>query len=172
LGAAMRIWVAIIVMVVISGGLWAGRAQNTGAQFSITINTPQAKLKAGSEVRISVVVTNLTDQYITFGHAKGGAGEFDFDIDMRNSAGLVPDESEYYRAVLSKQDPNRPTTMVVLPNYLLHGIEPRGTLTEPIELDKLYDLSKPDKYTIQVERIDDATKAIVKSNKITVTLTP
>ncbi len=52
------------------------------------------------------------------------------------------------------------------------SVKPRETLADVIQLDKLYDLSKPDKYAIQVERIDDDTKAIVKSNKLTVTVTP
>jgi C4-type Zn-finger protein len=33
-------------------------------------------------------------------------------------------------------------------------------------------MSKPGKYSIQVERIDDESKTVVKSNTITVTVTP
>ena len=36
----------------------------------------------------------------------------------------------------------------------------------------LYDMSRPGDYTIQVSHFDDETKTWVKSNKITVTVTP
>ena len=62
-------------------------------------------------------------------------------------------------------------TMVVT-----HGGGPRlvkadGTLTDTIDLNKLYDL-QPGKYTIQVERLDEDGKTVVKSNTITVNVTP
>ena len=99
----------------------------------------------------------------------GSRGEFDFTIDVRDSAGHVPPDTEYYRAVTGKQDSSRPM-LVITRNGGPRLVKPHGALADSIQLDKLYDLSKPDKYTIQLERIDDATKAIVKSNKITVTM--
>jgi hypothetical protein len=41
-----------------------------------------------------------------------------------------------------------------------------------ISVSDLYDLSKPGQYTIQVRRWDDETKTWVKSNTLTVTVTP
>jgi C4-type Zn-finger protein len=38
-------------------------------------------------------------------------------------------------------------------------------------LTKLHDLSRPRKYTVQIERFDESTKSFVKSNKVTVTVT-
>jgi hypothetical protein len=47
-----------------------------------------------------------------------------------------------------------------------------GLARAELIVSRLYDLSKPGKYTIQVTRRDDASKTIVKSNPITVTITP
>ena len=44
--------------------------------------------------------------------------------------------------------------------------------TQVVSVSDLYDLSKPGQYTIQVRRWDDDTKTWVKSNTITVTVTP
>ena len=41
-----------------------------------------------------------------------------------------------------------------------------------ILMKNLYDLSQPGQYTIQVRRWDDETKTWVKSNTLTVTVTP
>ena len=45
------------------------------------------------------------------------------------------------------------------------------SITDRLNLNKLYKLSRPGKYTIQVNRYDDA-KTLVKSNIIAVTLAP
>jgi hypothetical protein len=41
-----------------------------------------------------------------------------------------------------------------------------------IALNDFYDLSAPGQYTIQVRRWDDETKTWVKSNTLTVTVSP
>jgi hypothetical protein len=39
-------------------------------------------------------------------------------------------------------------------------------------LGQLYDLSQPGEYTVQVSRVDEETKTLVKSNTITITVKP
>ena len=148
-----------------------GSAQSVDAPFSIRINAPQAASRVGSEVRIDAVITNITDQEIWVPVEKGSRGEFDFKIDLRDSAGLVPAETIYYRAVKGEPQTGSPILVVTASGGPL-PVKPQGTLTDVIQVDKLYDLSKPDKYTIQVERYDDLTKTIVESNKITFVITP
>jgi hypothetical protein len=52
------------------------------------------------------------------------------------------------------------------------SLKPGEDWQNSIRVSDLYDLSKPDQYTIQVRRWDDETKTWVKSNTITVTVTP
>jgi hypothetical protein len=49
---------------------------------------------------------------------------------------------------------------------------PAEERTQIIVVNDLYDLRQPGQYTIQVRRWDDETKTWVKSNTITVTVTP
>jgi hypothetical protein len=39
-----------------------------------------------------------------------------------------------------------------------------------VDLDERFDLSKPGSYTVQLERLDPATKLTVKSNIVTLTV--
>jgi hypothetical protein len=58
---------------------------------------------------------------------------------------------------------------MILASPLNPGEEDRHSLM----ISKLYDLSKPGKYTIQVTRLDlEGTKIQLKSNAITVTVEP
>jgi hypothetical protein len=41
-----------------------------------------------------------------------------------------------------------------------------------LPLGQLYDLRRPGKYTIQVSRVDEETKTLVKSNTINITVKP
>jgi hypothetical protein len=51
------------------------------------------------------------------------------------------------------------------------GIQPGKTVVDRVNVSRMYDLTRPGKYTIQAQRSDDVTKAKVLSNKITVTVT-
>jgi hypothetical protein len=51
-------------------------------------------------------------------------------------------------------------------------LQAHKTLTDRVNVSKLYDLSRPGKYTIQFRRLDPDTKTFVLSNKITVEVTP
>ena len=54
----------------------------------------------------------------------------------------------------------------------LVSLKPSQDWRNTLRVSDLYDLSKPGQYTIQVRRWDDETKTWVKSNTITVTVTP
>lgn len=51
-------------------------------------------------------------------------------------------------------------------------MKPGETMTDRVNVSKVYDLTQPGRYTIQFQRLDPETKTFVKSNEITVTLRP
>jgi hypothetical protein len=99
-----------------------------------------------------------------------------YRVDVQDSQGSTPPETDFGRSVGNRGD--------VPPQHLgenaLPGREdvrggsylPGDQRTETIKVDDLYDMSKPGQYTIQVRRWDDETKTWVKSNAVTVTVTP
>jgi hypothetical protein len=54
---------------------------------------------------------------------------------------------------------------------VLMTLLPGKTITEEIIVNKLFDLSTPGTYTVQVRRMDNETKTLVISNTIKVTVT-
>ena len=51
---------------------------------------------------------------------------------------------------------------------IVETLAPGGTIDETIVLTGFYDLSKPGKYKVDVERTDYESKAVVTSNTITI----
>lgn len=162
--------------------------------FSLRISAAQNVIKAGSELRLTIVATNISDHDISLLRGKGEAeGEFNYMIDARNDKGSAPSRTKYGNQLQGKdvsepkdsaQAKNAETqpagndagpqtfqeTVIVSSDVLL-TIQPGETLTDVIIVNKLFDLSQPGKYSIQAQRADPDSKMVVKSNIITVTVT-
>jgi hypothetical protein len=51
-------------------------------------------------------------------------------------------------------------------------VEPGKDNKESLPIDKQFDLTKPGRYSLQVEKEDRTTKTVVKSNTLVLTITP
>ncbi len=162
---------ALLVLLWASSGAMLAQSTQKGAHSSIAIaiSTPQTEVSAGSDITLSVVLTNISGQDLGITFDNGARGEFDYTISVLDGKGREPSETKYYRAATGKNasDPGEATTLVVAPSSGLRLLKPGGTFKSSIILRKLYDL-QIGKYTIQVERIDAKSQTMVKSNMITV----
>ena len=140
--------------------------------YSVAISAPIVEVKAGSELKVSIVLTNLTDKELILDLDNGSREEFDYTIHVLGKDGQEPSETRYLRAVKGEDtvDPASKTELIVVGSNGFRAVKPGETLTHTIDLNKLY-LLKPGQYAVQVERFEDESKTHVKSNKITVTVT-
>ncbi|HEV2297872.1 MAG TPA: hypothetical protein VGR72_05080 [Candidatus Acidoferrales bacterium] len=161
----MRAWAIFTLLAIASVG--SGLAEASIASFSIAISAARTPAKRGSPLEVRIVLTNTTGQSRLIYQDTGG--EFDYTIHVSGQDNNEPPETRYFRAVKGK-DSGKPT-LVVEHSGGLRLVKAGGTLTDTIDLNQLYGL-QPGKYTIQVERPDDDGKTVVKSNTITVTITP
>jgi hypothetical protein len=170
------------------------QAQPAQPAFSLRISAEQNVIQAGSELRLTVVATNISDHDISLFRGKGEAeGEFHYMIDVRNDKGIAPSRTKYGNHFLGKDvdepkdsaqaknaetqpagidaSPQTFQETVIVSSDVLLPIQPGGTLTDVIIVNKMFDLSQPGKYSIQAQRADPDSKMVVKSNIITVTVT-
>ncbi len=144
----------------------AGLAQEAGPKqptISVVISTPHDTVKSGSDVDLKVTVTNISDHKIRYYGSWGSR----FRTEVRDSEGRLIQELPR-----PKFQPTAGSGMGPIP--LEPGEEvsfPHG-LTRGLVVPPTYDLSRPDKYTIQGEDYDIENKMTVKSNTITVTVVP
>lgn len=148
-------------------------AQGTPTSYSVTITTPQTVVKVGSKINIDILLTNTSNQEIIVTADNGARGEFEYTIFVSDRYGHEPHETKYLRAVRGKDsgDPGDTTSLVVVHSSGLRQVKPGGILKSSIDLTKLYDLP-PGRYTIRVEDIEQASQTHIKSNALTVTVTP
>jgi len=146
--------------------------------ISVTIQpVGGASVFPGGKVAIEVTTKNTSNHWLNERTAsdKRDLQRF-FRVDVQDSQGGTPPESDFGLSVGNRDN--------VPPKYLPGNANPgRGDVagatynlgeerTQVVSVSDLYDLSKPGQYTIQVRRWDDETKTWVKSNTLTVTVTP
>src|ERR1700675_4962818 len=141
---------------------WTPLAAQNGAQqpFTIAISAPTPIVKAGSDVWVIVKITNhSTEKLDESGSINGMTGLDPYLVfEVRDIRGDSMAKKVYERPELASGHPvNR-------------SIIPGETLTEEQDVSRLYDMTHPGNYVVQVFRRSSEVKQSrsVKSNKVTI----
>lgn len=88
----MNAFANLIMFVGSLAALIASSARGAAPPFSLTISMPQTTIKAGSEVRVKVVLLNASAREIRLPDEEfSGPGQFGFGLEVRDShGGLAP----------------------------------------------------------------------------------
>ncbi len=154
----------LLTFVLISATVAFAGNQAAKAPFTIELSTDQPAVKAGSEVSIKVHLTNTSKRVLdcsgTISNLTGVDPNYVFEVrDEGNSA--VPLRVYEHPELATGQPVSR-------------SLKPGESFTDEQEVSRLIDMSRPGKYSIQVARriSDDKKDGVIKSNAITVTVTP
>jgi hypothetical protein len=160
----MRMSIGFLLCFAILAAYGSGAAQSAkkvkseAPPFSIVISAAHEVVSTGAPIPAVVTFTNTSSHDIGILRAPV---EFNFKIDVHDSGGNRP----------SLADGSKVPTEPVETRGFSILVAPGEALKIDFEIDKAYDLSKPGTYTIQLSRLDEATKTEAKSNMITVTVT-
>ena len=172
-------WQAVVVVVIslLGFSVTASSQQTTttasaGYRTSLTIRAANRTVKVGSPVWVDVTEANNSDQMVAVGRERPqnmDQGGESFRVDVWNSKGLRPPETAFYRKILGHLTPEEKANFSASDLRTSSGIamflKPGTSITDRIDIGRLYDLSIPGAYTIQVQLPGG-------SNKITVNITP
>jgi hypothetical protein len=133
--------------------------------FSLTIRLLHDIAKAGSQIRVEVVLTNTSDHEI--GILKS-APEADYMVEVRDANGNMAPDTDFGRR---QKDPASVKVSSATP---LYSLKPGESLHDEIQIERLYKISGPGKYSIQASRTvpEEMGSGVVKSNMVNVTVTP
>ena len=137
--------------------------------FSLTIATPKEPIRAGTELRLLVTVTNTSDRNISFITSPGPIPEDGarYEIDVRDVHGSPASASAYLRA----KDNRIPTDYG---SSIARTLGPGESFVDQVTVTRFHDLSQLGKYTIWVALPipprQDLGEGKVRSNSITVTV--
>ena len=169
-------WQAVMLIMVSPLGLSenASSQQQKSASsgeysFSLTIQAKDYTVKTGLPVWVDVTEKNNSDQILPFGRERPftmDQGGESFGVDVWNDNGVRPAETDFYRKKLGHLTPEEkaqaPLT-IINGSFIL--LKPGEVRTDRIDVGRLFDLTRPGKYTIQV-------RFPIQSNTITVTVVP
>ena len=118
----------------------------------------------GGDARIVIKLNNTSNHEILFAHRPGTNNpEFSYRIDVRNAAGHVVEETAYAREARGRQQTE---------GRSVDYVQPGMSAVQTAHLARLVNLSRPGRYTVRVSRVDPVTKAMVKSNEVTLNVVP
>jgi hypothetical protein len=142
----MRVMAAVAVLLV-AGGMFA-QAPVPTPSFSLKLDVTPTSARKGSELLMVVDLTNNRPEEMVMLVELGTSVQDNFAIHVRDSRGnSVPGP---------KPLPYDETAYV--------GISRGETMKFQGDLSRMFDLSRPDRYEIQVERLDPQTNTTVRSN--------
>jgi hypothetical protein len=121
-------------------------------------------------MRIRIAQTNTTDQNQPFWIEKVARlhGEYLYLISVSREDGSKAPRTKYFRETRDETGNFMPGTAT---NGVLVIRKPGETIESSLDLSELYEL-KPGKYTVQVYQNDSIANLTVKSNILTLTVTP
>jgi hypothetical protein len=141
------------------------QGQSPKPSLSLTIRARNSSTKAGSAVWVEVTARNESDHVIRADTtAADDPGGWIFRADIQGEQGSNPPKTDFYENINSYS--------VSGSMFRLIKLKPGEARTDSVNVSKLYDLSRLGQYTIQLRRRDLEGKRYVKSNEITVTVTP
>jgi hypothetical protein len=149
--------------------------------MSLTISVDKNVINAGSDLWLTVVLKNTLSHKI-FINTEKGHPTFDYTIDVSDEKGLPIADTKLghmrKRDISVDPDTGKPIVWVTSKGPQIF-VDPGNTLTDKIELTKLFNVEQPGRYLIRVSRPDTSSAVndmevkswpIAESNVISVTV--
>ncbi len=140
-------------------------AQSPSPPFSITLSAEKPVVKAGSDVFIQIQMTNTSNHSIDCTRVASNGLDKAYEYELRDKSGAAI-------SAIPRKHPEIGEPFSAWPCVLKPG---ESTTKDDALISKLFDLSRPGKYVVQVSRLiagDHKEQGMVKSNSITITVTP
>jgi hypothetical protein len=170
--AASRI---LSMLIVLAALVASAHAQAVQPDFSLAITHPHTPIKLGSPIPLEITITNVSTHELDI--SLGYPIEFQFGIDVVDSQGASSVQlTDFGRRIRSGETGKGPGIGFsgggIGTRKPGSGLKPGQSLKVEALVDRSYDFSRSGEYKIQVYRSDPASKTVVKSNVVTVTVTP
>ena len=140
--------------------------QTSRSTLSLSISLPQQVVKAGSSVEVDITRKNISKHPVGVGQVVGTV-ERDYEVIVYTSDGHPVPETELGRKIHGPdKDRDRFESIV------LGTLKPGQEMHQQLYANAIYDLRSPGTYSIQVAQIDSTSNLVIRSNTVTLTVTP
>jgi len=171
-----------LIAVLLMGSAAIVHAQITSADNSvhpgshpsvkIALSTSATQFKLGEPVRLDILLTNISGHPIFVGKEIGINGANEYDVFVVNDHGKSAPTTAYYRFIKGRRRPGDPKFFYSSHSRAILLVSPDQSVKSQIDLGKVYKIDQPGIYKIWVERQDEISNQKLKSNTMTITMTP
>jgi hypothetical protein len=143
--------------------------------FSLTIEADNSPVESRSPVWISATVKNISGYPLKMSIAHfADEGDYVYKVSAVDAKGVSAPETQYGRRIQGHETPEaqEQDRYVINSSSSDYTLLTYQTLTDKVEVTKLFDLSVPGRYSIQFQKFDPETSTYVRSNVVIVTVTP
>ena len=131
--------------------------------FTITISASEHAFRAGAKVRVHVMLTNISDETLNMERSpdpEKAEEHYTVLVHDKKNGKDVP-KTDYGRSIREGE---------AIGSEIAVWLKPGESLEENVDISKLFDISYPGEYEVQLSRhiSDDPKKETVESNKITI----
>jgi len=145
------------------------------APFSLTIHLQEPKVKVGSPIWVNATIENKSDHEISIWIDNASdQGGFVYKVEAWDDKGSIVGKTKFGRRIQNEdtaEERGRENYIIVDSGGEV-GLKPKETRTDRVDVAKICVLTRPGTYTVQLRRFDQESMTVVKSNKVTVTVTP
>jgi len=140
--------------------------------FAITISTAHNAFKSGDTISVGVSLKNMSNREIPLSGTCAPKGDTEgYEIEVKDDWEKVPAETNFLRLLRGEPVPASYQPELTWSGPICGAVPPKGFSNTAIIVSMFYDLTKPGNYKIRLRRFDRATKTLVESNTVTVTVT-
>ena len=131
--------------------------------FSITVDPPAAPIHLRSPINVTITVTNITDKEIWCSHGRDKDSVYRAFAVLLMKDGREVETTIFDRKITDRLRPDDPPVDPGFGSSISLPHPPGKMFVMTIDLTKLYEITEPGTYTLNVRRIEDDNKTIVRA---------
>ena len=165
--------IIFFVLAIVGCGCIAQATQSSASPqpaFSIALSTPARSISASSPIEIRITAQNISGKDIPWEADFGDTAYKAFHF-LLTKDGHEVETTFFHRKITGRNRPGDPLEVSGGSSFL--GTLPAGkSLVETVDLKRLYQITEPGLYTLEVSRFDNRSATMIRSKLLTLKIVP
>lgn len=137
----------------------------------ISVTPPSNPVHLGSSILLKVTVKNVSGRVIGRESAHHDTAYQAFNVSVEQKGGHKVETTRFHRKIRNEQRPDDPPD-IKNGDTMLSLFEPGESVTFTLDLTKLYQITEPGTYKVDISRFDDTSKTTVHAKPVTLEIIP
>ena len=172
----------LVALAILTSGVWCfgqsvPKAEKEGSApvnsaISLAVDLPATPIRLDApQINVNITATNVSDKDVWFELWRDKNGPYKIFRILLMQHGTEVQTTFFHRKITGRQTPDDP--LEVESGSLFPVVYPPGKMfVDEIDLKRLYEISAPGVYTLDVSRFDEQSKPTIRSKTVTLKIEP